>query len=136
MYINFNKEIKKEGPEFKVSDNVRMSKYKNIFAEGYIPNWSECTVSTLCHGHMLLVITEKKLLERFTKKNYKKQIKRKVIKRKGDNLYVKCKGYVNSFNNWIDKKDIVKMSEYFPKRKSFGERVNVKLDLSIYATKI
>ena len=33
----------------------------------------------------------------------------KVIKRKGSKLYVKWKGYDNSFNNWIDKKDIVKL---------------------------
>ena len=31
----------------------------------------------------------------------------KVIKRKGDKLYVKWKGYDNLFNSWIDKKDIV-----------------------------
>ena len=42
----------------------------------------------------------------------KKQIKKefrteKVIKRKGDKLYVKWKGYDNSFNSWIDKKYIV-----------------------------
>ena len=29
----------------------------------------------------------------------------KVIKKKGDKLYVKWKGYDNSFNSWIDKKD-------------------------------
>ena len=31
----------------------------------------------------------------------------KVIKRKGDKLYVKWEGYDNSFNSWIDKKDLV-----------------------------
>ena len=31
----------------------------------------------------------------------------KVLKKKGDKLYVKWKGYNNSFNSWIDKKDIV-----------------------------
>ena len=31
----------------------------------------------------------------------------KVIKRKGDKLYVKWKGCINSFNSWIDKEDIV-----------------------------
>ena len=31
----------------------------------------------------------------------------KVLKRKGDKLYVKGKGYSNSFNSWIDKKDLV-----------------------------
>ena len=31
----------KKNPKFKVGDNVRISKYKNIFAKGYTPNWSE-----------------------------------------------------------------------------------------------
>ena len=31
----------------------------------------------------------------------------KVIKRKVDKLYIKWKGYDNSFNSWVDKKDIV-----------------------------
>ena len=30
----------------------------------------------------------------------------KVLKRKGDKLYVKWKGYDNSFNSWIDKNDL------------------------------
>ena len=62
----------------------------------------------------------------------------KVINRKGNNLHVKSKGYnkwLQAFNSWIDKKDIVKMSEYFPERKSSGGRVKVELDLSNYATK-
>ena len=44
------------------------------------------------------------------KKNYKTLIRKnleKVIKRKDDKLYVKWKGYDNSFNSWIDKKDLV-----------------------------
>ena len=28
-------------PKFKVGDHVRISKYKNVFAKGYAPNWSE-----------------------------------------------------------------------------------------------
>ena len=31
----------KEGPKCKVGDHVRISKYKNIFAKGYVPNWPE-----------------------------------------------------------------------------------------------
>ena len=41
MHIDLNKENKKEGPKFKVNDNVRISKYKSIFAKGYVPNWFE-----------------------------------------------------------------------------------------------
>ena len=40
-YIDFDEENKKEDPKFKVGDHVRISKYKNIFAKGYIPTWSE-----------------------------------------------------------------------------------------------
>ena len=36
-YINFNKENNREGPKFKVGD-VGISKHKNIFAKGYVPN--------------------------------------------------------------------------------------------------
>ena len=54
----------------------------------------------------------KKLLEVFMKKNYQKTNQKefrieKVFKRKGDKLYVKWKGYDNSFNSWIDKKDLI-----------------------------
>ena len=59
MYIDLNKENNKEDPKFKVGDHVRISKYKSIFAKGYVPNWSEEG-----RGHMLLVILKpKKLLE-------------------------------------------------------------------------
>ena len=40
-YINTDKEVNGKGPKFKVGDHVRISKYKNIFAKGYTPNWSE-----------------------------------------------------------------------------------------------
>ena len=40
-YINFEKEVDNKDPKFKVGDYVRISKYKNIFAKGYMPNWSE-----------------------------------------------------------------------------------------------
>ena len=31
----------------------------------------------------------------------------KVIMKKGNKVYVKWKGYDNSFNSWIDKKDLI-----------------------------
>ena len=65
----------------------------------------------------------KKLLVQFLKKNWKRLIKdriEEVMKRKCDKIYVKWKGYDNSFNSWINKKDLmwfyhIKMSQYFPK---------------------
>ena len=40
-YIDFGKEVNDNDPKFKIGDHVRISKYKNIFAKGYTPNWSE-----------------------------------------------------------------------------------------------
>ena len=40
-YINSSKEINDKDPKFKTDDIVKISKYKNIFAECYVPNWSE-----------------------------------------------------------------------------------------------
>ena len=37
-YINFSKD---KDPKSKIGDIVRISKYKNIFAKGYVSNWSE-----------------------------------------------------------------------------------------------
>ena len=40
-YIDFKKEVNDKDRKFKVDDYVRISKYKNIFAKGYTPNWFE-----------------------------------------------------------------------------------------------
>ena len=41
------------------------------------------------------------------------------IKWRHDKLYIKWKGYNNSFNSWIDENEC-KLSEYFPKSKPLG----------------
>ena len=38
-YVEYNEDFNKKDPKFKVGDHVRISKYKNIFAKGYNPNW-------------------------------------------------------------------------------------------------
>ena len=80
-YIGFNKENNKEDHKFDAADHVTISKYKNIFGEGYTTNWSEemfviKKVTKAVPWHMLLVIfLVKKLLKHFTKKNCTKQVK-------------------------------------------------------------
>ena len=82
-YIDIGKEVNDNDPKFKVGDHVRISKYKNIFAKGYTPNWSEEVfvikiLETQFHGHMSLVkikigdLNGEKLLEHFMKKNCKR----------------------------------------------------------------
>ena len=41
MNTEYNENCNEKDPKFKVGDRVRISKYKNIFAKGYTPNWSE-----------------------------------------------------------------------------------------------
>ena len=68
----------------KNGDIPRISKYKDIFPKNYTPNWSEKVLwfeklKILCPGLMLLMILmEKKLLEHFTMKNCKNQIKKSL----------------------------------------------------------
>ena len=40
-YIDSSKENNDKDPKFKVGDIVRISKFKNIFSKGYVPNWSK-----------------------------------------------------------------------------------------------
>ena len=40
-YAEYNVDSNEKDPKFQVGDHVRISKYKNIFAKGYTPNWSE-----------------------------------------------------------------------------------------------
>ena len=76
---------------------------------------------------LLVILTVKKLLEFFTKNNCKEKKNQKelrvgkVIKRKGDKLYVKWKGYYDSFNSWINKKDSIN-EKIFSKAKIFNRK--------------
>ena len=114
-YINTSKEIHNKDPKFKVGDHVRISKYKNIFAKGCMPNWSEKVFiikkvkSTI---HVINDLNGEEIIGTFYEKELQKTNQEefrieKVIRRKGDKLYVKWKGYDNSFNSWIDKASLV-----------------------------
>ena len=116
MHIDFHKEINKDGSKFKLGGNVRISKYKNIFAKGYVPNWYEDVLvikklkNTVFWTYIISDLNGEKIAVRLYKKelqkaNQKKIRVEKLIKRKSNILYAKWKGYDNSFNGWIDQKD-------------------------------
>ena len=118
-YINTDKEINNKDPKFKVGDRVRISKYKNIFAKGYTLNWSEEVFvikkvkNTVPWTYVINDLNDKEIMGTFYEKELQKTSQEefrieKVVKRKGDKIYVKWKGYNNSFNSWIDKNDIIK----------------------------
>ena len=89
-----------------------------LLKDAYTQNWSEkvCVfskikntvpwtyvISDLNNGTITGSFYEKEL----QKTNQKEFRIEQVLKRKGDKLYVKWKGYDNSFNSWIDKKDLI-----------------------------
>ena len=117
-YIDFKKEVNNEDPKFKVGDYARISKHKNIFAKGYTPNQSEEVFvikkvkNTVSWTYVINDLNGEEITGTFYEKELQKTNQQefrieKVIKKKGDKLYVKWKGYNNSFNSWINKKDIV-----------------------------
>ena len=117
-YIDHEKEVNDKDPKFKVGDHIRISKYKNIFAKGYTTNWSEEVFvitkikNTVQWTYGINDLNGEEIIGSFYEKELQKTNQKefgieKVIKRKGDKLYVKWKSYDNSFNSWIDKKNLV-----------------------------
>ena len=89
-----------------------------MFAKGYMPNQSEEIFfikkikNTVPWTYVINDFNGEEIIGTF----YEKELQgtrqnefriEKVIKKKGDKLYVKWRGYNSSFNSWIDKKDIV-----------------------------
>ena len=58
------------------------------------------------NGEEIVGSFHEKELQQTNQKEFRTE---KVIKRKGNKLYVKWKGYDNSFNSWIDKKDLIRI---------------------------
>ena len=83
-YAEYNENSNKKDPKFKVGENVRISKYKNIFAKGYTPNWSEKVFvinkieNKVPWTYVISTWMVKKLLEAFIKKNCKKLVKKNL----------------------------------------------------------
>ena len=118
-FVEYSEKSNKKDPKFKVLDHITISKYKNIFAKGYAPNWSEDVffinkikntgpwtyVINDLNGEEIIGSFYEKELQKTNQKEFRIE---KILKKKSDKLYVKWKGYDNSFNSWINKKHILK----------------------------
>lgn len=106
-------------PKFKVGDRVRISKYKHNFEKGYTPNWST-ELFTIKKVNKTLPVTYH--IEDQRKQNilgafYEQELQRsnypdvylieKVLKKKGNKLYVKWLGLNSAENSWIEKAAIM-----------------------------
>ena len=114
-YIDFSEKVNSEDSKFKVSNHVRISKYKIIFAKGYTPNWSEEVFvikevkNTVPWTYVICNLNGDEIIGTFYAKEPQKTNQQtfrveKVTQRKGNKLYVTWKGYDNSFNSWFDQK--------------------------------
>ena len=112
--------LKRKKPEFSVGDRVRISKKKGVFEKGYTPRWIE-EVFKVSEVHYTEPITYKIMdlnndeiqgsfyepeLQKTTQEMFRIE---KVIRRKGNKSLVKWLGYPESFNSWVDSKDLVKL---------------------------
>ena len=114
-YAEYNADYHKKEPKSKVDAHVRISDTKTFLLKDTIKTGQKkfLSVLKLTVKNTLLVTTlmVNLLLEVFMKKNCKKLDKKNLevenaIKRKGDKLCIKWKGYDKSFNSWINKKDL------------------------------
>ena len=114
-YVDSNKEVNDKDPKFQVDDHVRISKCKNSFAKW---NWSEeafaikkvkntvpwTDVINDRNGEEIVGTFYEKELQKTNQQEFRIE---KVIKGKGNKLYVEWKGYDNSFNSWINKNGLI-----------------------------
>ena len=118
-FAEYNEESNKKDIKIKASDNFRMSRFKNVFSKGYTTNWSEEIFivkkikNTVPWTYVISDLNREEIIGSFYQKELQKTNQKefrieKVITRKGNKLYLKWKGCNNSFNSWIDKKDLIK----------------------------
>ena len=86
-YIDFDKKNNKGDPRFKLVDNIRISKYKNTFEKGYVPNCSEDVfeikkvestvprtyIKILCHGLIISDLNGEEVVSIFYEKGIAKR---------------------------------------------------------------
>jgi len=105
--------------KFNVGDSVRVSKFKTFFEKGYTPNWTTELFKIVKVQHTNPVSY---LLEGCRKKSiagafYEHDLHRanypdvylveKVVRRRGDEVYVKWLGFDNLHNSWIHKDNVI-----------------------------
>lgn len=120
IQINKNRlPVKTKPAKFKIGDRVRISKFKKVFTKGYLPNWTN-EVFTV---HSIQPTVPRTYILRDDEGNvlvggfYEQEINKtkygniflieKILKRRGNKLFVKWLGYDVSRNSWIDKNQVV-----------------------------
>ena len=83
-HIDSSKKVNNKDPKFKIGDHVRISKYKNIFAKEYTPNWSadvfviKKVKNTVSWKYVINDLNGDEIIGTFYKKNYKRLINKNL----------------------------------------------------------
>lgn len=110
---------KKPPYRFSIGDSVRISKYKHLFAKGYLPNWTnevftvhrvqptvpETYILKDCKGEMLQGGFYGHEMLKSTSGNV--YLVEKVLKQRDNKVLVRWLGFDKSQDSWIDKKDLL-----------------------------
>ena len=106
LLIRYLEKPNEKNPKFNVGDHVRISMYKNVFAKGYAPNWSE----------EIFIVDKVKYTVPWTYE---------INDLNGE----------KTIGSFYEKELQNKMSQCFPRYGGSKKDVKVELDLSNYATK-
>ena len=106
-----------QAPKFSVGDKVRITKKKKTFEKGYTPRWTEEIFDidevqyTNPPTYKLKDMNGEKIVGSFYEPELQKTKQEmfrieKVLRKKGNKMFVKWLGYPSSFNSWVDSKDV------------------------------
>ena len=116
----YNFEKTKKPGKFRIGDRVRLSLEKNIFEKSYETNWTEeiFIIYDIKYSNVpyyyLKDLNGEKLQGTFYQEELQKTKQddlytiEKILKTNKDKIYVKWRGYDNSFNSWINKNNVTK----------------------------
>jgi transposase InsO family protein len=105
--------------KFKVGDRVRVSKHKTVFEKGYTPNWSTevFKIVKVQHTNPATYLLEDYRGKSIAGAFYEHELHHaaypdtylveKVLRRRGDEVYVKWLGFDGSHNSWIHKDNVI-----------------------------
>ena len=109
-------------PKFAVGDKVRITKKHTVFKKSYLPLWTEelFEISSIQYTNPITYKLRDLNNEEISGTFYEQELQKshqdtfrieKVLKTKGDKLFVKWLGYSDDFNSWIDKKNVASLND-------------------------
>lgn len=116
--FSYPKVIDPKIPKFKVGDYVRISKFRHVFDKGYTPNWTTeifqifKVKETFPRTYLLKDSKNEEIKGSFYEFELSKvkhsdyYLVEKIIKRRGDKVFVKWLGMDKSFNSWVERNTI------------------------------